>query len=268
MEQAERLLAEATLLRNQGRGDESALKYEQAARFFDEAGKEHEAAECWHMMGVSLKHQLKRSMEIFQQAIEKYRRAGDETGVGRVYRDMAIPYLYEEDYYEALQWLRKSEQVLRDAGARAELGVTLAKIGHVFGRQKNFEEAEAKIEEGLRKIRSEGATFYEATALMHLAEVRLDQADWPEVVELCGAALKALRRDDPELNEEEVIEKYGRRSAQILGLLAWGESKLGYAEAAKNHFARSDKLINQMPEDAAEIVRSDIRYKTLRDQLK
>ena len=259
--QTSRLVTDATLLWNRGLGEEAAEKYLQAAALYEQEGNIAEVASCWHMAGVSLKHRPKEAEEAFAKASQYYRQAGDEVGVGRVYRDQAIPFAYQHNYDKSLKWLEKSESALRKADAKAELGITIAKIGRLLTGMGKFDEAERRLEEGLALIREQPSWFYEMTALMHAAQLRLEEKDYQGVITYVWAGIGALSNERPELDQAELIETFGRRFAQLFGLLAHGYYHAGNCALGIDYFAQSMALIEPLDEDAKKVLLDDIKAK-------
>ncbi len=254
----EQLQNQGDALRDKGLGDDAALRYADAARQFEQAGDLLSAASSWHMAGVSMKHDQAKAMELFKAAITFYEEAGDEVGVGRVYRDQAVTYAYRAEHEEALKLLEESREVLAKTKAKDELGITIAKIGNVLTHQGEYDEAAAKLYEGLALIKQQPNAFYEGTAYMHLAQLRLRQKEFKSALVYSHTAAKTLARQNPEMDFNQAMDYFGRRSAQIYGIMAQSYLGLGNTKLAGDYFVKSLDYIKPLAADAAEVLLQDI----------
>jgi len=268
MNQVEELTKAADQLRHQGLGNGAADKYEQAAALELEAGNVKGAAACWHMAGVSLKETPGRAEAALKKAGQFYEQAGDALGAGRVYRDLGIMYGHDDQFgSEALSWLEKSESALRNTPTLAELGITVVKIGYALLLKGDLRGADRRLREGLELIRHQGQWFYEATALMHLAELKLEIKEYSALTTYCWAALGALAKDKPELGYDQLIIYFGRRSAELHGLLAHGYLGLGNEAEAARFYESARELTKPMKSETAQLVRRKIRAEELERRL-
>lgn len=262
------LLKEATELREKGLGSEAAEKYYSAAQLFEKDENWAKVAECWHMAGVSWKHEQQRALKAFENALDYYQKAGDPVGKGRVLRDKAITHVYSDDLEEGLGILEESKESLRNKSVPAELAITVAKIGHVLARLGEYNKAETGFNEALRLLRTNINWFYEATTLMHFAELKLMLSKPDEAITLLWAAAGAFGNAKPELTSNQVFDHYGRRSAQLFGMLALGYLSIGNEELASSYLHRSFDYISPMEDNAAAIIVKDIRLKEIIEQFK
>lgn len=254
----EQLIQKADALRNKGLGEEAAVDYQHAAELSLRSGNVLSAAGAIHMKGVSLKHTQDLANTAFVQAIELYQKASDQLGAGRVYRDMAIPYAYKHQYDKALELLNQSESSLKKQGSSAELAITIAKIGHVQARLGNLNIAREKLNDALGILRQHPAPFYEMTTRLHIAQLDLQKKQHQKAIDEIGAAIKALSAEDSSLNEDQLVERYGRRFAQLYGVLANAYLGLGETEQAVSYLAKSLDLIQPLNNDAAAVLHEDI----------
>ncbi len=261
--QAELLEKQAGDLRNNGQGLAAVEKYKQAAALFLEAGEKQRAAECWHMVGVSYKveNDIDAAIETLEKAAQLHYETGNEAGVGRVYRDIGIAYAYRKEHDKAIEWLEKSEEALRGSGADAELGITESKIGLHYLEVQDYDKAEQWLDRGLATIRKEGHWFYEMTALLHLAALRLVREQHSEAITALWSCVGLIFQ----ANEQDGQK---RRLAQIYGLLAHGYLGVGNAKSGAQFFERTVDLLRPMAGNVSEVVYEDIRAREFAERLK
>ncbi len=277
MSDGKSLEEKAGQLRNAGKGYEAAKAYQQAKQAYLQADDLTRAAGMQHMIGVSYKieNDLEQAMPAYEIATADYEKAGNKLGPGRVERDIGIMLEYHDRLDEAEQHLQKSKELLeqlpddqqsaqsaQESTSRdAELGITLAKIGLLYTRQKKFDQAEGPLQQGLRLIRAVGHPFYEMTTLLHLGSLYFEIGLAEHMLTHLQAALGIL-------DEYGLKQGQSRRLAQIHGLLAHGYAQLGNHVMAE-HFARQSlDFINSLSVSAQRPLRNDIRAGELEALLK
>jgi tetratricopeptide (TPR) repeat protein len=263
----------ATILRDQGKSLEAIKTYQNAKELYLMAGNLKAAAGCQHMIGVCFKieNDLKQALPAYEQAIEDYRTAGDKLGPGRVARDIGVMYEYHDKLKPAEKYLLQSKKELEalppdtdivqhvsEAVTRdAELGITLAKLGKLATRSKDYDKAEKLLTDGLTLIRTSGHPHYEITALLHLASLY-------DATGHSGRMLANLEAALGLMYEHNLQTKHTRRLAQIWGLMA--HAYLRYAnKATARHFAKKSlAIIDSLSKDAQKPLIKDVRADILR----
>jgi tetratricopeptide (TPR) repeat protein len=277
MDEAQRLEAKAAKLRNQGKGYEAVKVFQKAREKYLSEGDALKAAGCLHMMGISYKieNDLQKAMPLYDQAADEYRQIGDRLGPGRVYRDAGIMLEYHDRLDEAADYLQKSkaelENVPDDAEGvsyvgegpptkNAELGITLAKIGLILTRQKQFEEAEKQIIAGLKLIRKTGHVFYEMTALLHYSALHITMGNYGWALDKLEAALGLIY-------EHHMQDEQTRRLAQIWGLMAHSYLRHNNRTTARYYAEKSFNIIYGLSESAQIPLLKDIDADVLKRKL-
>lgn len=271
---ANQLELEGTTLRNQGKGFEAIKKYEEAKALYLQSDLLPQAAGCQHMIGVSYKIQgnLEKALEAFQTAIADYLNANDTLGPSRVERDIGIMYEYVDLFTDAKAHLLKSENELRgwdpntivkqivgeSASVGAELGVTLAKLGLVYTRLGEFDDAKASLFEALSLTRASQHPFYEMTTLLHGGELYIK-------LEKFNEALLYLQAGMGILYENRLEDTHKRRMAQIWGLMAHAYLGLGVRDNAQHYARRALFIIDSLDKDAQKPLIKDVDGAKLRE---
>ena len=263
MKNPQKLVEDATKLRNNGRGLRAIDKYVTAAKIYSEKGDKEQEAECWHMVGVSYKveNDIDKAVKYLETAASLHAQNNDEVGVGRAYRDIGVAYAYRKKYREAWEYLEKSVDSLKNSTAKAELGISEAKVGLQHLRDGSLVDAESWLNRGINSIREEGNWFYESTTLLHFGELHLMQRKYHDAV-TCLLAAAGL------IVEAGEREGQSRRLAQVYGLLAHGYLNVGNEKMAADYWLKAEKLLSKMKENVAEVVYEDIKLKEFPEKLR
>lgn len=250
---AHKLETEADNLRNTGQGLKAVNKYQAAAELYEQAGDPNRAAECIHMVGVSYKieNDLPKALKALHQATDMHQAAGNDEGVGRVARDIGMAYDYRKQFDDGLVWLKRSVEALKDTDNLAELGISEVKLGQHYLETGKLKEAEKWLQQGIASIRQEHHWFYEMTALLPLAGLRLQQKQFNDAISFLWAGIGLI-------DEAKARPNQSRRLAQLYGLLARGYLETGAVEAAGDYFVKSLKLLEPMADNVAAVVFDDI----------
>lgn len=258
----EELVKKATDLRNNGQEEEAIESYKKAAELYEEEGNKKQVAECWHMIGVSynIEGNVDKAIENLKKAADLHKESGNKIGLGRAYRDIGTAYVSREKYEEAYGWIEKSVEVLGGKYAYIELGISQAKLGVMKFKMGDMEAAEKLLNEGMGTIRKDGYPFYEATVLVHLAEVNFARKNFGEMVSNLWGAVGLIY-----LNGEQ--DKQKRKLAQIYGLLAHGYLELENVKDGKKFYEKAVDLMKDMPNNVAESVKKEIKAEEFVDKL-
>jgi tetratricopeptide (TPR) repeat protein len=234
---------QATDYRNNGQVEKAVAAYRELIERFEANDEGVRAAEMQHMVGVSYKvgNFTEKSLAALSDTLERYRKLESTVNVGRVLRDLGITYQYAHRFEEAQPFLEESIEVLAGAGDAAELGISQVKLGHLFHEMKQLEPAEEWIEEGIRTLEQTDQWFYQATALLHQADLQITQGRYEEALTSSEAAETLLRAHQGETSQKRrLAQVYYLKSAIYHGL--HDEKKAGDAkERAEGYTATLDK---------------------------
>lgn len=261
-----KLVSQATELRNNGRALEAVKTYKQAVKLLDELDLPVEAADCVHMIGVSYKidNNMVKAMPYYEEAVQRFTKLGRPDKVGSVQRDIGIMLAYHKDYNSALEWLRKSEQALTKTDNLNELGITQSKIGLMYVYLKDYSRAENVLKKGLNTIQAakHPHSFYIMTTLLHLAALEIVQNRYESTLLYVKQAYDLL----PKVEKEE--GSMNRRRSEILGIRAHAYFGLGKAQEASQDIIDALQLLEDISDEAAAVVYENIRAAKLLELLK
>lgn len=124
---------------------ESLVALETAVARFRQAGMLAQAAECLHMLSLVTGSQglgeTATSQRFSEDAINLSRLAGDPRQEAISLRRLAITYLEQESYEQALQSVQQALTLHRELGDRYEECMALNNLGVIFGEMDRREEA-------------------------------------------------------------------------------------------------------------------------------
>ncbi len=262
----DKLVKQATELRNGGHGLEAAKIYKKAAKLADGNHNDVQAAECIHMAGVSYKvnNDKTHSMKCYEEAVERFARLNRLDKVGSVQRDIGIMLAYHKEYNAALKWLHKSERVLVKNNNLNELGITQAKIGLMYIYLKDYNLAEKELKKGLHTIESDVRphNFYIMTTFLHLAVLEIVKKNYNLALKYANEAYDLLYQVE---TEEGGMD---RRRSQILGIRAQAYFGLRQIDDATQDVLESLKLLEDVTDEAAAVVYEDIEAAKLLNLIK
>lgn len=131
-----------------------------------------------HMAGVCA-NMLKNPSEainFFTQAAEQYAKTDrNPIDLANLERDIGSNYLILEQYKEALECFNNSAMRLEKLHEYDGAAISYAKVGVVYTRQKNYEEASSVLEKA-RGMTSDNQLYPFVTVYLHTAELHLAQA--------------------------------------------------------------------------------------------
>ena len=219
-------------------------------------------ARAIHLAGVSCKESVadinssyyRDAKKYFEAAIILFKQLNDTTGLGAVYRDAAMAADYASDSSAALENFQKSIETLNKIKdeAPAELGMTLVKLGLHFYRQNDLTAAEKFVFRGLQYLRQDPtAGFYYATALYERAKLLFKQNKMVESLEQAEESLSWFEADHG-------AEEYGRRLAQLHGLLAVLSQNLSHTEQAKTYLQEYQHHLGELDPLVAKVLEKDL----------
>jgi tetratricopeptide (TPR) repeat protein len=249
----EQLIRDGDTHRNNGQGLKAVAAYREAARLAAEAGEWSQAAAAQHMLGVAYKveNNIDAALAELHRALPLYERAHDPDGAGRVARDLGIAYDYRGQYTEGEPWLQRSVDALKSTANLPELGISEAKLGLHYLQTGHLAQAERWIDRGLATIRRSHNWFYEMTALLHRATLRLAQHRPADAIADLTAAQSLIEQAGESDHQH-------RRLAQIHGLLAQAYFQQADRPTARGHYRQATDLLTPMPANVAAVIRADI----------
>lgn len=107
------------------------------------------------------------SLEASEKAIQLYKKAGYQEGVGMAYGEMASNYNYMMNSEKALEYLKKSIAILSEAGNKRELYIVKQKLANLYYNNSDFAFARDIYEEVLPFFAENKGTNYYATLLSY-----------------------------------------------------------------------------------------------------
>ena len=109
----------------------------------------------------------KESLEASEKAIEQFKKAGNQEGVGKAYGEMASNYNYMKNSEKALEYLKKAIAILKEAGSERELSIVKQKLANLYYNNGDFAFARDIYEEVLPVFAKENGTNYYITLLSY-----------------------------------------------------------------------------------------------------
>ncbi|HUD20921.1 MAG TPA: hypothetical protein VMQ44_02550 [Candidatus Saccharimonadales bacterium] len=260
------LFLQADNLRNNGQVDEAIKAYLAIAGMARDAKNIPVVARAVHMAGVSCKESVadanssyyRDAKKYFEAAIILFKQLNDAAGLGAIYRDAAITADYASDAPVALENFQKSIEILNKVKDEvpAQLGITLVKLGLHYFKHDDLTAAEKFVYRGIQYLRQDPtAGFFNATALYDRARILYKQDKVTEAFEQAEESLSWFQADHGE-------EEFGRRKAQLHGLLAVLSQNLGHNEQAKTHLQEYQRYLSALDSLAAKVVEKDLNNLT------
>lgn len=226
---------QADILRNSGKVKEAIPLYQKLAEDYDRQGDVFHSGGALQMVGVCYKltKDEENALSWLRKALDYYTEHNHQTGQGNVWRDIGVIYEYVGKYDQAKEALKKSEELLKNSEDQGAYGITLAKLGLVAMRKKDYQKAEDLLNQALKITREANHWFMTLTTLLHLTELsiltdRLDDAD-------------AFAKEVVNLLDHPEEEGHGNRRAEILTLQ-------GVISKRRSDKTGSDKFLKQARE--------------------
>lgn len=179
----------ASILKAAGRYDEADARYNLALAAARQAGdKGLEGTTLQHQGGLAYERdELERATRLYQQALERFREAGDHQGVMQIYNSLGVAEMKIGRLAEARAWHEKSRELAVQLKDQAGLGQAAQNIGIVCQKEgeaarerrdepaakQHLEEARRSVEESLRIKQAHGNKPAEANSWGQLAIIHL-----------------------------------------------------------------------------------------------
>jgi DNA-binding SARP family transcriptional activator/tetratricopeptide (TPR) repeat protein len=142
------------------------------------------------------------ALRYMQLAVDLLRPTGATSLRAAAFNNLGEVYLLLGDLSEAERCYLQARDICREIGGPVE-GHVLHNLGRVYQLLQRLDEATASYEEGLRKHRTYGALFGEATTLKHLGEVQAETGDLGKARASLTEALRVFKQIGDELEATE-----------------------------------------------------------------
>jgi tetratricopeptide (TPR) repeat protein len=163
--------------------------------------------------------QYQESLQASENAIEQFKKAGNQEGVGKAYGEMASNYNYMKNSEKALEYLKKAIAILKKSGSERELSIVRQKLANLYYNNSNFAFARDIYEEILPVFAKEKGTNYYVTLLSYADCLLQLEENYKEAEE----ALKEAENAFKEMNQKEYMWIAVSNLAQVY--VAMGKSQ-------------------------------------------
>jgi tetratricopeptide (TPR) repeat protein len=163
--------------------------------------------------------QYQESLQASENAIEQFKKAGNQEGVGKAYGEMASNYNYMKNSEKALEYLKKAIAILKKSGSERELSIVRQKLANLYYNNSNFAFARDIYEEILPVFAKEKGTNYYVTLLSYADCLLQLEENYKGAEEALKEAENAFR----EMNQKEYMWIAVSNLAQVY--VAMGESQ-------------------------------------------
>jgi tetratricopeptide (TPR) repeat protein len=176
-----------------GRFDEADARYDLALAAARQAGDTELEGSLLQNQGslAAERNQLERASRLYQQALERFREAGNHGAMMRTYNLLGVVDRKAGRLAEARAWYEKSRELAVQLNDQLGLGNVAGNIGNVYllegeaarergdepAAQRCFEEARRSVEESLRVGQVQEAKLDEAASWTGLAQIHLRLGD-------------------------------------------------------------------------------------------
>jgi len=189
----------------------------------------------------------KESLEASENAIEQYKKAGDQEGVGKAFGEMASNYNYMKNSEKALEYLKKAIAILNNVGNERELSVVKQKLANLYYNNSDFAFARDIYEEVLPVFAKENGSNYYLTLLSY-ADCLLQLEENYTAAE---AALKKAENAFREMNQKEFMWLSISNLAQVY-------DAMGKTKQAKEAFESAYEGLYQI--SSPRFLETSVRY--------
>lgn len=163
--------------------------------------------------------QYQESLQASENAIEQFKKAGNQEGVGKAYGEMASNYNYMKNSEMALEYLKKAIAILKKSGSERELSIVRQKLANLYYNNSNFAFARDIYEEVLPVFAKEKGTNYYVTLLSYADCLLQLEENYKGAEEALKEAENAFR----EMNQKEYMWIAVSNLAQVY--VAMGKSQ-------------------------------------------
>ncbi len=187
------------------------------------------------------------SLEASAKAIEMFKKADNQMGVGRVYGEMGSNYNYMLDSEKALKYLKKSIAILSKGKDVRELHVVKQKLANLYYNNGNFAFARDIYEEVLPTFAKNKSTNYYITLLSYADCLLHLEEDYKEA----EIALKEVVEGFTTVNNKEYMWL-------AINNLAHLYDDTGRTEAAREAFEEAHQGLYQL--NSPRFMETSVRY--------
>ncbi|MCR4278077.1 MAG: tetratricopeptide repeat protein [Candidatus Berkelbacteria bacterium] len=257
----EDLLAQADRLRNSAQVDEAIKAYKEIVSLASDNHENFFRARAFHLAGVAAKESVlsiessyyRDALNYFASAEEIYRTLGDRKMLGGLYRDIASCADYAQDSQTAVNYFQKAIETLEPTEFFGELAVTYDKLGLHFYKQNLPKQAEPFIEKALNLFKNDpSAGFFRSTTLLDGARIQFKLGNFEKARDWAEESLGWYLAEHPGSD-------YGRRLAQLHGLLSAIYGELGDQKKANEAYGKYQVLLQIFDPLAAKVIEKDLR---------
>jgi predicted ATPase/class 3 adenylate cyclase len=159
--------------------------------------------------------------ELWRDALELYKEAGDLSGQGYMNTNLGGLAYFEGRWDEALEYYERSREAAERLGDAADVGVAEGNIGEVLVKQNKFDEAEPRLEQAVRVARASGDAVSAIFANLQLARILIEKGQYSEAEHLLN-----------ELHEEAIALGMKHSAYEAAIQLAELKARTGDADAS------------------------------------
>jgi tetratricopeptide (TPR) repeat protein len=220
---------------------------EAAAR---ELGLEQVVANCKTSVGMIYKERRddEEAMRFYQEALEIFRRVGDDSGASLCLHQMAGIALSQVDYEEARRLNGESLEIKKRLGDEEGVAATLLQLGTLAHHEGDFEEAERLYTESLEILKRTGNQRFASISLNQLGRLAWSRGDLEKARRLYNESLEIKKRLGDQMGIAHTLYNLGR--------LAEKENKRAEAAAM---FREVLTILEKLGSPEAEHVRRELR---------
>jgi ATP/maltotriose-dependent transcriptional regulator MalT len=131
-----------------------------------------------------------RARELNQEALEIYKRLGDQVGVARTVYTLGVLALDEGDNAEAVRWLEESILLNRSLKQHRAIGYSLHSLGEALTRQGHYDHAERLLGEALEIAEGLKHRRLVAFTIVAIGQVAIGRGDNERAAQLMSQALE------------------------------------------------------------------------------
>lgn len=184
-------------LRSFRRGDfeQAVLKWMEAIRSYERAGKLHEQGEALTYLAQAYQAlgQYKQALKSLELALLLAKKSGDRTRIASVLGSLGSAYITTGPVDAAYGYLNEGLGLAREVGSSALSANILNNLGNLFTSQRKYPEALGAYTESMKLATSTGNQALAVTALTNAARASLQQRQHQEAKALLDTAFHKVR---------------------------------------------------------------------------
>ena len=193
---AERLLAEVTALRRQGKPTDPQVveKLDRALSIWRELGDAYWQADAFNRLGFTYAaaREHDKAREAYEQAVRLYREVNTRGGEGNALYNLGNAYNSLARYEKALEYYEQALPILREVKNRSTEGAALHNAGNAYAGMNRRTKSVEYVEQALQIHREVKNRAGEAGALSSLGNAYLNLARYEKGIEVPRASAPNL----------------------------------------------------------------------------